>query len=182
MSAAVLRLESFTQPRTPEVEPASLDEVRTQAFEDGYVQGRQESIEHLASQLRALNGTLEINETQVAQLQKQMLRDLGVVLNAVVDALGSRSMHDRLCHALADELRRKADATPLRRPLLRCAPDLLPLVQKAVAASGVARVQVEGDPGMSQSAELIFDSARTVFDPDAVTRSLHALITELTEE
>lgn len=182
MSAAVLRLESFTQPRTPEVEPVSVDDLRKQAFEDGHAQGRQESIEVLAGQLRALNDTLELSETQVALLQKQMLHDLGIVLNAVVDALGSHSMNDRLCRALADELRRMADATPLRRPLLRCAPDLLPLVQEAVAASGVARVQIEGDPGMFQTVELIFDSARTVFDPDAVTRSLHALITELTKE
>lgn len=182
MSAAVLRLESFTQPKAMEADPGLLDDERKLAFDEGYAQGRQVSIEDLAGQLRALNATLEFNETQAAQLRQQMLRDLGIVLTAIVDVLGNASQNDRLCHAIADELRRMVDNAPLRRPLVRCDPILLPLVEQTIAASGVERVQVEGDLGLSGSAELIFDSARTALAPDAITQSLHALISELTEE
>lgn len=182
MSAAVLRLESFTQPRAMEADPGLLEDERKLAFDEGYAQGRQVSIEDLAAQLRALNATLEFNETQAAQLHQQMLHDMGIVLTAIVDVLGNASQNDRLCQAIADELRRMVDSAPLRRPLVRCDPSLVPLAEQAVAASGVDRVQLEGDPGMAGSAELIFDSARTVLAPDAITQSLRALISELTEE
>lgn len=185
MSAALLRLERFDEPRPPVPVARFGPQDLQAAFERGMQQGRDEARDEQAGRLcRELAGLQAALTDQAADQTLQHARALAAMrplLEALFEGILPPVAQGRLCSALLTELERLAGTVTPACGRIRCAPELAPFVATCMALTGLDRLELE-DGAPAGTVELSVLGGTIALDRGAVTDSLRALVNEFLED
>lgn len=185
MRSAALRLDCFSAGMIADRSRAGTHEIES-AFQRGHEQGlnegREASLDALATALARLQGDMAAHDTMAAAMRRQALSDILPVLDAIIDLLGARSARDRLHDALTKELRHIAEIATPQRLVIRCAADQRPDIDDCLAKAGFSGAVIEEIQNRTLTVDLVADRATVTFDPDAATAALRSIINDIMTE
>lgn len=183
MSAA-LRLERFgaVAPTPTPVTAADVDNAWHEGHEKGLAQGRERSLDALATELRQIGAALHLSEDQAARIRQDTLASVVPILQTIVDVLGPTFARDRLLDALQAELAQIARSGAVAQVTIRCAPDLGADIRDCAARASDVPVTVDDSDPHVAGAEIRLHGGSIALDPMRAVSGIKTLIGELNHE
>lgn len=181
MSAA-LRLETFRgveDGRVDQLKSAALERAYQEGYSRGLAEGREASLDQLASDLGKVQQSLASLDEAKSLGRRQATLDLVPLLGAIVDTLGVATIRSRLLTAIGQELGRFSDQQTATRLHIRCHSDLSEDLRQCIKAAGCDAAIIDDGNAVSNLVEMSIESGSIVFDPESALRELRDIIDEL---
>ncbi|MDN5569059.1 MAG: hypothetical protein L0G27_10025 [Paracoccus sp. (in: a-proteobacteria)] len=185
MSSAIFKLESFSEALPDQGPPMiftqhDLDRAYAQGAEDATAKAGDAQLRALDDALSGLARTMSDDETRRAHLRSDAVQALGPILSQIMDLMAPPLTSGRIEDALLGELTRLAqNSTPLVARIA-CSDRLRAMVERCLAQTGLQSITIA--PAATDTITVTLQGGRITLDPDTITRDIHALISEITED